>query len=347
MQEREKTMFKNYLKIALRNVKNDKIYSFINITGLAVGMVCFILISLYVRYELNYDKYHNNADAIYRVITEIPYSNSSDGVNLWNSTPFPLKAAIENDFPEVLSATRVYGNPGTVKFNNQIYQEQNLFLVDPEFLEIFTFPLSKGDPETALNDPASVLLTEETAFKYFGQEDPIGKVMLINNEDHKVTGILKTIPKNSHFTFDVLIPFSNILKTPFGRYHWTRWGGIHGPTYILLKEGVDPDDLEKKLPNFFTKHAGEGADYILHLEALKDIHLNGRLKAELELNGDARVVTIFSITGLLILLIACFNYINLSTARSHKKALEVGIRKVVGANKRNLTLQFFMESSLF
>jgi putative ABC transport system permease protein len=347
MPKKEKTMFKNYLKIALRNVKNDKIYSFINITGLAVGMVCFILISLYVRYELTYDKYHNNADAIYRVIIEIPYSNSSDGVNIWNCTPFPLKAAIENDFPEVLSATRVYGNPGTVKFKDQIYQEQNLFLVDPEFLEIFSFPLSKGDPETALNDPASVLLTEQTAVKYFGREDPIGKVMLINNEDHKVTGILRTIPKNSHFTFDVLIPFSNILKTPFGRYQWTRWGSIHGPTYILLKEGVNPADLEEKLPAFFTKYAGEGVNYILHLEALKDIHLHGRLKAELELNGDARVVTIFSITGFLILLIACFNYINLSTARSQKKALEVGIRKVVGANKRNLTLQFFMESIFF
>ena len=340
-------MFNSYLKIALRNIKRYKGYSFINITGLTVGITCFILILLYVQHELSYDKYHKNANEIYRIVTEISYSNTSEEKNIWNCTPFPLKAAIEDDFPEVLSATRVLDNPGAVKFKNQIHHEEKLFLVDPEFLEIFSFPLVKGNPETALNDPSSVLLTEETAVKYFGQEDPLGKAIQINNYDHQVTGILKAVSKNSHFTFDVLVPFLNVRRTDWGISHWTNWGGIHGPTYIRLQNGVDPVEFEKKLPAFFKRHAGEELNYILHLEPMASIHLKGKLRGELELNGDTRVVNIFSATGLLILLIACFNYINLSTARSEKRAKEVGIRKVAGADRRNLTVQFFMESMIF
>jgi len=343
-------MIFNYLKIALRSMKRQKINSFINIASLVIGMTCFILILLYVQHELSYDKYHKNANEIYRVYTEISYSNSLETSNT-NCTPLPLAPAIENDFPEITNATRLLGKAGVIKYNNQIHYEDLMFLADTEYLKIFSFPLLKGDSETALSDPFSVVMTQETAVKYFDQENPLGKVVQINNNDHKVTGILKSIPKNSHFQFEVLVPFSIYQKTSFGQSHWNNWGSIHGPTYIQLEKGINSADLEAKLPDFFARHAGENAPkntgYAFRLEPLTSIHLEGKLESELEANSDKKIVTIFSITGLMILLIACFNYINLSTARSEKKAKEVGIRKTVGANRRKLTVQFLLESLIF
>ena len=328
-------------------MKRHKSCTVLNIMGLTIGYSCFILIGLFIKYELSYDRYHENAMNIYRVVTEIAYTNAPTGENVWNCTPMPLKSAIEGDFPEVLSAARIEGYSGVCRFNDQIHFEENMFLADQEFLEIFTFPLLKGDPETALRDPSSVVLSRETAMKYFGRDDALGKIMQINDQDFRVTGILEDIPKNSHFTFDVLIPYVSILSTSFGKYHWDNWESIHGPTYVLLRKGVNPHEFESKLRDSFIKHAGEDTKYSPRLEPLTRIHLDGNLKGELENNGDRQYVTIFSLTALFILLIACFNYINLTTARSEKRAKEVGIRKVVGAGRRHLTLQFLIESICF
>ena len=337
-------MLRSYLKIAWRSMKKQKSHSLINMAGLMIGFSCFILIGLFVQYELSYDRYHVKADQIYRVAVQIDYANGSETDNIWNCTPMPLKDAIETDFPEVLSATRVDQRSGVVRYNDQIHFEQQLYVADPAFFNIFSFPLFKGDAQTALNDPTSVILTQETAKKYFGKDDPMGKVMQIHDRDHTVTGIAKRAPENSHFHFDLIIPYASVLATSFGKNQWSNWGSIHGATYILLDRGVNPRELEAKLPAFFKKYAGEKSSYNLQLEPMTSIHLHGNLRGELDTNGDMQYVTIFSATAVFILLIACFNYINLSTAQSQKRAKEVGIRKVAGADRRNLTHQFFLES---
>jgi putative ABC transport system permease protein len=344
---RSLTMFISYLITTLRAIKKNKGYSVINITGLALGMACFILILLWAKNELNYDRFHEQADQIYRVVTQIEYANGSSSDNIWNCTPMPLKSALQNDFPEVLYATRVDCSPGVVRYKNQTYFESELFLIDPEFFKIFSFPLLKGNAEVALKNPTSVILTPEIARKYFGNKNPLGRIMQINNRDHTVTGVALQAPQNSHIRFDFLLPYSSVLATSFGRGHWNNWTSIHGPTYILLKPGVDPRVVQLKLPAFFKKYAGEKSNYNLQIEPVTSIHLHGKHRGELSNNGDIQIVNIFAAAGLFILLIACFNYINLSTARSQKRAKEVGIRKVIGAGRRNLACQFFLESMLF
>ena len=340
-------MFKNYFKTAWRSTIRHKGHSIINMTGLVIGFSCFILIGLFVQYELSYDRFHEKAEQIYRVITKIDYAEGSVKENTWNCTPMPLKSAIKNDFPEVLSATRLWLSSSVVRYKDQIHFEKKLFLADPEFFEIFSFPLIKGNARTALSDPSSIVLTQETAVKYFSNEDPMGKKMQINDRDHTVTGIARRAPNNSHFRFDFLIPYSSVLATSWGRAQWNRWSSIHNPTYILLNPGVNPREFEAKLPAFFKKHAGEKSNFNLQIEPMTSIHLHGNLRGELDINGDIQYVTIFSAMALFILLIACFNFVNFTTSRSQKRVKEVGIRKVLGAARKNLTYQFFIESMLF
>jgi putative ABC transport system permease protein len=340
-------MFRNYIKVAWRSIMRHKGYSLVNLSGLMIGFTCFILIGLFVRYELSYDRFHQNADRIFRVVTRIEYANGAGTENIWNCTPMPLKSAMENDLPEVLSATRVDSVSGVVRHGDQIHFEQNLFLADPEFFRIFSFPLLSGDPETALNEPSSVVLTQESARKYFGHKDPMGKIMQIDDREYAVTGVARRTPGNSHFRFDFLMPYSSVLATSSGRAHWNNWDSIHGPTYVLLEKGADPGELEAKLPAFFKKHAGEESNYHLLIEPMTSIHLRGKLMGELDANGDVRYVAIFSAAAVFILLIACFNHVNLSTARGGERAKEVGIRKVAGADRRKLIHQFFLESMLF
>lgn len=338
-------MFRNYLKIAFRVMNRQKGYSFINIAGLAVGLSCSILILLYVNYELSYDTYHKNVNDIYRVAVEDKTFKWSES-NFWNSTPVPLKNAIVKDFPEVLSATRINRRQLIIKCGNQVFSEDRFYMADQEFLDIFSFPLIKGNAKTALKEPFSVILTEETADKYFGKEDPLGEILTINNRtNYEVTGVLKNIPENSHFKFDFLASYNTYFSVR--REGWGKnWDSIQTKTYLLLSKDANPEKLEEKLPAFLRKY-DENTEMILHLEPLKSIHLYGNLNKEFEPNSDIRYVYIFSLTAFLIMLIACFNYINLSTARSEKRAREVGIRKVVGADRLNLIRQFFGESLVF
>ncbi len=335
------TMFKNYLYVALRNMKRQKGYSLINISGLAIGMTCSILIFLFIQYEISYDKYHENADDIYRVNSEIPITRR--GTNMNATSPGKLAPALVNDFPEVLRASRIKRIESTISCDDIIFTEKKFFYTDPEFLKIFTFPLIFGDPETALKEPYSLLITEKIAEKYFGNENPLNKTLLINNRnDYQVTGILKNPPNNSHFTFDFLASISTLDENVF-RWNSTNYIG----TYIQLQKHSNPDKLENKLPEFLRKYMGENTFWRFHLQPLTSIHLHGNIDHEIEVNSDIKYIYIFSAVAFLIMLIACFNYMNLSTARSANRTKEIGVRKVFGAERKQIIRQFIFESMIF
>ncbi|MFB0566535.1 MAG: ABC transporter permease [Candidatus Aminicenantaceae bacterium] len=345
-------MFKNYIKITLRKIKKHKGYSFINIAGLAVGLSCCILILLYIRYEFSFDKYHNDAQYIYRVVRE------HQGRSVWdNSSEHPLAASLKENFPEVVKATRVKKNDevGVVEYNSKRFNEEGIYFVDQDFLEIFTFPLVSGSIHTALNEPFSVLISQEMAEKYFGNEEPVSKILRIKEwygerkYDYKIKGVLKNIPENSHFLFDFLLSYNTLYTLKRGgRDSVETWSYYEPKTYIKLESHTKPIDLEGKFPAFLRKYKGEeSVSERLRLQPLTDIHLGGNLRFELETNSDMRYIYLFSAIAFFIVLIACLNYINLSVAWSAKRAIEVGMRKVVGATKVQLVKQFLGESIVF
>ena len=345
-------MLKNYLKIALRNIKNQKGYSFINIVSLAIGLTCCMLILLYIRYEFSFDKYHDNAQHIYRAVRE------EKGTPVWfNSSAHPLAAALKEDFPEVIRATRVKKNEelGVVEYNSKLFNEDGIYYADQDFLEMFTFPLVSGHRDTALTEPFSVLLTKEMAEKYFGNEDPVGQILKIKvwygdeKYGYKIKGVLKNIPRNSHFTFDFLLSYNTLYTLKRGgREAVETWSYNEPKTYIQLDSHANPVDLEGKFPAFLRKYMSEDYDSSkLHIQPLTDIHLGGNLRFELETNNDMKNIFLFSAIAFFIMVIACLNYINLSVARSAKRAVEVGMRKVVGAHKSQLVRQFLGESMFF
>ena len=340
-------MIKNYLKIVIRNMKKHKSYSFINIAGLAFGMACSILILLYVRYELSYDTYHKNARNIYRVVQK-QTGNIWRGTDMWNATCGLLKPTLLENFPEVLKVSRVYHLGGRIEHKGNIYNEGRFFMVEPEYLEIFTFSLVVGDQKTALNDPLSVLITEDMATKYFGNDNPMGKTLTVSNLDYVVQGILKNIPANSHFTFDFLASYQTLYSTPLIQNdRIEQWGNNHFSTYVTLREGVDPQSMGKKITEVIKDMRESRRLVEYHLQRVTDIHLHSQVNREFETNSDIKYVNIFSAIAVLLLLISCFNYMNLSTAQAFYRAKEVGIRKVTGADRRQITYQFLGEAVLY
>jgi len=332
-------VLKNYLKIALRNIKRHKGYSFINIVGLAIGMACCILILLWVQDELSYDRFHENADDIYRVIQDI---NFTDHSTTWTITQGPLGPSLKENFPEIINATRITGRGLRLTYKKKNFDE-DVGMADCSIFEMFTFPLVKGDPSTALSDPFSMVMTEEMAKKYFGDEDPIGKTIKADNQwDFQVTGVLKKVPRNSHLQFDFLIPFI------FGRelnYTVDRWGNSQFRTYVQLPKGVPAQEVIQKISGYLYEKPTIEKDARLNLQPLTRIHLHSNYEFD-SAHGDITYVTIFSIIAFFILLIACINFMNLATARSGNRAREVGIRKVVGAYKTDIIKQFYGESIL-
>jgi len=341
-------MFKNHLIIAWRNIKRNKAYSALNVLGLAVGMAVFILIMLFVRTETSYDRYHANARNIYRVVQEQP-GNVYLGSNVFAVTAGPMAAAMVQDFPEVLSATRIDDwSDVLVTVGEKSFLEKQIHWTDPQTFEIFSFPLVRGDRASALKDPYSVLLSERAARRLFGDADPVGKTAVFQafemNSEFKVAGVFRDIPANSHFTMDIVAPFETMGKIQ--ETDLTRWGSNSYYTYILLKDGADPKALEAKLVPFSAKyeaergrtHSGQHSRYFL--QSLTSIHLHSRANFELAAVGDSRFVLLFASIAVLVLVIACVNYMNLATARSLKRAKEVGLRKVVGAGKGQLVRQF-------
>ena len=339
-------MLTNYLKIALRNLRKHRGYAFINVAGLAVGIACCVLIALFIRDEFSYDRHHEQADQIYRLALDI---DLSDGVlRLARSSP-PMAPALLEAFPEIIEAVRLR-SMGTLLVSQQDHQfyEERFYFADVNVFEVFTMPLLRGNPQTALQTPFSVVLTAETARRYFGETDPMGQtVRLANQVDLTVTGVLAPIPSQSHFRPDFLASFASLQS--FGGTNLERWGWLGTLTYLLLPEGYDPASLEAKLPAWINTHRGDGQSDTWHfyLQPVTAIHLNSELTGELGPNSDIRYSYLLSLIGLFILLIACINYMNLATARATQRAKEVGMRKILGAHRYQLVRQFLGESMLF
>ena len=335
------TMFKNYFTAAFRNLTRNKTYSLLNILGLAIGIAAFLMISIHVSFELSYDRYHENADRIFTVI-------SSDQA----VTPVPLAPALMEEFPEVESATRLQGRGQyLIRYKDKAFFGDQWVWADEHIFDVFTFPLLSGDKHTALRDPNSVVLSEDMAKKYFGAEDPMGKVLQWTSSnmayDFIVTGVMQNIPDNSHITGDFFAPFK--AQTNFPSYNAENfgWGNYWCHTFFLLKKGTDSQILQNKYPEFLESRTGLKQDWDYHNKCLTDLHLRS-VDIIFHYNpvSDIRYVYIFSAVALIILLIASVNYVNLTTALSSRRFQEVGIRKVVGAQRFQLVRQFLGESLL-
>ncbi|NOQ26311.1 MAG: FtsX-like permease family protein [Bacteroidales bacterium] len=349
-------MIRSYIITAIRNAIRNKAFSLINIFGLSIGIACSIYITYWVRDELSFDKFHDKSEQIFRVYWQDD--------NAQTRTPHPMAQALVADFPEIenaVSLSPIWG-PGLtipiipVKYEDKRFEESGFYSADTTFFKIFSFKLLKGNPATALKESGGVIISEKMALKYFGNEDPLDKMITITYGKEinlKVTGVIENISHNSHFKFDFLISYLTLKSSDSGEYYtWADFGHFN---YILLKNKEDAIRIEKLLNEWSKKYIDWPEKYRLALEsgiigfklqAITDIHLHSNLKWELEQNGNYSYIWIFSTLALLIIVIACINFMNLSTAKSSKRAKEIGIRKVSGAKKRQVLGQFMGESFL-
>jgi putative ABC transport system permease protein len=342
-------MLKNYLKVAIRNLFKHKAYSFINIFGLALGMASAVLILLFVRYERSYDRFHENADRIQRVAVRALIGNTK--IRQTN-TPAIMTPTLLEHYPEVERSIRFEDSfeGVTVKYGDLVFNEYWVCSTDADFFKVFTFPLTAGNPETALQEPNTVVISETMAQKYFKGEEALNRTLNIDGTDFRISGVMADFPKNSHFHFDML----RSLNTYKNRLADTNWFNNSYQTYLLFHERASAASLEAKFPEIVRNYATAGQDYDgwvargnyweYYLQPLTDIHLHSDLNGEFQANGNAAYVSASFLIALFILLIASVNYMNLATARSANRAREVGIRKVVGSTRGPLLRQFLAES---
>ena len=347
-------MFRNFITIAYRNLFRHKIFSILNIVGLALGIAASVLLLQYIGYELSFDKFHSNSENIYRIRHDT-YKNgaleNSSAISYYGAAP-----SIKDNFPEVLNFVRLHRADGMMTYHSSngaavSYYEKKAFYVDSSFFSIFSFPLIAGDAKKVLRNPTSMLISLSASKKYFGEENPIGKTILLTTEweggQYVVDGVFKDIPENSHIKFDFLFSIINLLSNPQfrnGAWYWTNFYN-----YLALQPKTDPVLLEKKISIVIDKHIGKYLKSInsqekFILQPIKDIHLDSNIGAEAEVNSDHKIVSFLLIVAFFIIGIAWLNYINLSTAKATERAREVGLRKVLGSNRSQLVRQFLLES---
>jgi len=345
-------MFKNYLKLTIRNLWKHKIISFVNIFGLSIGIAASLILFLYTKSELSYDKFHKDYDRIYRVrcdnLTAGQYAERMARTN------GPVAQAIKNTFPEVENVVQLESDnlDGLLSTDIFKFRIQNSFFASEDFFKIFSYKLIKGDPNTALKESKSIVLTESLAKKFFGNRDPMGKILKCNGDGGlKVTGVCQDAPVNTHLKFEALISYCTLTKyfAPYMAADWDAGESVY--TYIKLKPGTDAWKLEKKFPAMVKQNigpylAGKNHDKQYFLQPLADIHLNSNYDGEIEANGDSKSIKFLLIIAFLILIIAWINYVNLSTTRSMERFKEIGVRMVSGASKNQLKRQFILEAIL-
>ena len=349
-------MIRNYFTIAWRNLRNHPAYSLLTIVGLTLGLTSCLLMTLYIADEWSYDRFHTNANRIYRVNT---YTQFGGTVQDFAQAADPIGPTLKQDYPQVEAYVRFYQENGSrlVKKGAELIEEARTVYADSTLFTVFTLPLSSGNPQTALTQPRSVVVSESMARKYLGSPNALGKTLIVDNLAYTVSGVMKDIPHNAQFHFDFVFPLSGLT------YRWGNFLTSNFQTYILLKEGVDYRDVNTYLAQIIKKYVYPLAKDELHLSSpedfnrgdtrftmtlqpLTDIHLHSDRQYELEPNGNAQVVAIFGVVALFVLVIACINFMNLATARSSGRAKEVGIRKVLGTDRTALVGQFLTESTL-
>lgn len=339
-------MLNNYIKIAFRNLTRNKVFTTINVGGLAIGLACCVLIFVFIQDELSYDRFHENAEQIYRVT----FSTNLAGTPTNANGIFGVGPGLKRDFPEVLEFTRIrktgqLGTKSLVRYEDKNFYEERFFFADSTVFDLFSFPFLQGNPRTALVRPNTVVITEETARKYFPDEDPVGKVLFADPfgqgelTDFEITGVLEDIPRNSHLKFDFL---ASLYSTSDDLEQFAGLEQVF--TYVLLQKDTSQKTLEASFLDFLHRNWRDDPWYAIGLQSLLDIHLHSQLRSEIQPNGNIRFVQIFAIIAIFILVIASINFMNLVTARAIKRAKEVGVRKAAGATRGQLIWQFLTES---
>ncbi|MFC5410251.1 ABC transporter permease [Larkinella bovis] len=348
-------MLKNYFKIAYRNLLRQKSFSLINIIGLTVGLTCCFLILLFVRHELSYDTFHQKFDRIYRISYLPKFAGLEQPLAL---TPPPVQLVLASNFSEIEKSARVFNSSATIELRDGQqsqpvkYDEERFFFGDSTLLDIFSFRFLQGDPRTALRDKFTVVITDEMATKYFGKTSPLGKTLLFEGRHPlRVTGVFEKLPDNSHIHIDLLSNYETMYATENEAVRQNlpqNWIISHGYTYVLLRPGASPESVNARFPKFLTTYAPKqmAKDIVYALEPMKDFHLRSQAQGAPEAPGSMTYIYVFLGIAAITLLIACINFVNLATARSLKRAKEVGIRKVLGSEKKQLVAQFLGESML-
>lgn len=347
-----KTMIRNYIKIALRNIRKNPWFSAINIGGLAIGITACLLIARYVAYETSYDDFHQNSDQLYRISVDM----YKDGVLQSQSARVAPAVAttFTDEIPEIESFARliILGPDGVLTAGEKAIAEPNVYLAENSFLDLFSFPLLQGDPENALTEPFTVVISQKTASALFGDKNPVGETLVINSDnfdglslDYEVTGVMENVPGNSHIQPEVLISYPTLNKY-VGNFFDNSWTWSETYSYVKLTDQADPEMAESYFADIYKISNPNGPDWRYHLQSVPDIHLHSELQHEASTNGNASYVYFMVLVSILILVVGYINYTNLTTLKAEQRSAEIGIRKVSGANRFQLIVQFVMESSI-